>query len=216
MKKMRSLLLPFMLLLALLSACSRETPIDRNPVEATPTPPVTSVPAVEVHTSPVYEAEKQTSDGNKAEEQTNNDNGLEEQSSINDDIGEYIDTNLPFPVYSDDIYTYIEAVIEFLVAGIPKNDIDRVFGMNPFRVSQADGAGYSYRYELLKDADYIYENDLGLDTLDMGAMIEGRLRVVVFITYDDSYGLAGSTLYFLGDGGVYEVRDGVSNLILEL
>jgi len=104
----------------------------------------------------------------------------------------------------------VEQIKSDLYKGIPKTDVDRDFKVNSSRVAEVLSygySGYSYRYELLKDRLYTYD-DRGVDNVDLGAIEDGILQLVVFISYDNNDTLAHYTMYYAGADGVYEIRDG--------
>ncbi|MCL2565913.1 MAG: hypothetical protein FWE24_08935 [Defluviitaleaceae bacterium] len=100
-------------------------------------------------------------------------------------------------------------LINALEPGMVRDTAESLFAptVMPNRVIRAYDGGYSYRYDLISDADYVFESPHGIDDVDIEGLQEGRVRLVVFIDYTAQNTISSHTVYYsIWDGSVYEFR----------
>ena len=60
---------------------------------------------------------------------------------------------------------------------------------------------------MLRDSGYRFIDPHGIDSADLGGLIEGRVRLTIWVTYDDQDKVFYFTaLYSTDDGVIYEYR----------
>jgi len=111
---------------------------------------------------------------------------------------------------------FIESIIDMFAVGTLKGEIGRALDVVPFGVFPAyDGwcppDASHYRYILLAAPGYI--NECEMDSMDFDAIYDGRLQVVAFVVYDGDNRLYSYTMYYMGETGIREIRDGHNHAI---
>ena len=110
---------------------------------------------------------------------------------------------LSYPL-PNDIAGSINMVLSVLQAGTNRADVERYLGV-PQQVIRALDGDTAYRHLVLADSAYIPENDF--DDVDIEAMQDGVIRLIVFARYTTPNVLTSFTIYYsTHDGAVYEIR----------
>ena len=126
------------------------------------------------------------------------------------DTGALFNSNDISGLTNTDTELAIKKILESLYLGMCRMDAESILGVVLQRVSKAywaEGAKFSYRYDVLNDSDYKFICSHGLDTIDRDGLQEGRVRLIIFVDYDEQDTvLSFAAFYSLDDGTVYEYR----------
>ena len=103
----------------------------------------------------------------------------------------------------------VTTLLSTIAIGMARDAVENLFPSTA--IPQIAYSAYTgerlYRYDLIKDNDYVFICPHGLDTLDIDGLQEGRVRLVIFIDYAHDNTVERYTAYYtISDGSIYEIR----------